>query len=233
MKRNKRAKRIRGAEKNNVTFAVQCPECGAKVHLDSFDEPCFVVCGECIKIIRAREEDLIAEPKKQYESLDDLLKDLDQELEESEGGTHCVFFTLIIRVKSLERAYEEKPDLVEELLTKGNFFLNGDGTISECAMAYSFGETVELLEDQLDLKKDRDFFILDGFIAWVFELDGISDEEVGEKFDVYFPELSKNFNFVKFIRGNLVIRLKDGPDERIQEKQNNEELADQPGDEEV
>ena len=216
-----------------MTLAVQFQECGSKVHLDSFDEPCFVVCGECIKIIRAREENLIAEPKKQYESLDDLLKDLDQELEESEGGTHCVFFTLIIRVKSLERAYEEKPDLVEELLTKGNFFLNGDGTISECAMAYSFGETVELLEDQLDLKKDRDFFILDGFIAWVFELDGISDEEVGEKFDVYFPELSKNFNFVKFIRGNLVIRLKDGPDERIQEKQNNEELADQPGDEEV
>lgn len=233
MKKEKRAKRMRGAEKNNVTFGVQCPECGAKVLVDSFDEPCFVVCGECIKIIRAREENLIAEPKKHYESLDDLLKDLDQELEESEGGTHCVFFTLIIRVKSLERAYKEKPDLVEELLTKGNFFLNGDGTISESAMAYSFGETVELLEDQLDLKKDRDFFILDGCIAWVFELEGISDEELREKFDEHLPELSKNFNFVKFLRGNLVIRLKDGPDELVQEKQNNEELAGQPGDEEV
>ena len=31
MKKNKRAKRIRGAEKNNVNFAVQCPECGTKI----------------------------------------------------------------------------------------------------------------------------------------------------------------------------------------------------------
>ena len=212
MKKDKRAKRMSGAEKNNVTFAVQCPECGAKVHLDSFDEPCFVVCGECIKIIRAREEDLIAEPKKQYESLDDLLKDLDQELEESEGGTHCVFFTLIIRVKSLEKAYEEKPDLVEDLLTKGRFFLNEDGTISESDMAYSFGGTVELLHDQLDLKKDRDFFILDGS-TWYLCLEGIRDEDLVEKFEELFPELSKYFDFVKVLRGNLVIRLKDGPDE--------------------
>ena len=212
MKKEKRAKRMSGAEKNNVTFAVQCPECGAKVHLDSFDEPCFVVCGECIKIIRAREEDLIAEPKKQYESLDDLLKDLDQELEESEGGTHCVFFTLIIRVKSLEKAYEEKPDLVEDLLTKGRFFLNEDGTISESDMAYSFGGTVELLHDQLDLKKDRDFFILDGS-TWYLCLEGIRDEDLVEKFEELFPELSKYFDFVKVLRGNLVIRLKDGPDE--------------------
>jgi len=213
MKKDKRAKRIRGVEKNNVTFAVQCPECGAKVLVDSFDEPCFVVCGECIKIIRAREEDLIAEPKKQYESLDDLLKDLDQELEESEGGTQCVFFTLIIRVKSLEKAYEEKPDLVEDLLTKGRFFLNKDGTISESDMAYSFGGTVELLQDQLDLKKDRDFFILDGFAALFLDLYGISDEDLREKFEEFYPELSKYFNFVKVLRANLVIRLKDGPDE--------------------
>lgn len=212
MKKEKRAKRMKGAEKNNVTFAVQCPECGAKVLVDSFDEPCFVVCGECIKIIRAREEDLIAEPKKQYESLDDLLKDLDQELDESEGGIHCVFFTLIIRVKSLEKAYEEKPDLVEELLTEGNFFLNEDGTISESAMAYCFGETVELLQDQLDLKKGRDYFILDGS-TWYLYLDGIREEDLGEKFEEYFPDLSKYFDFVKVLRGNIVIRLNDGSDE--------------------
>ena len=232
MKKEKRVKRMRGDEQNNVTFAVQCPECGAKVHLDSFDEPCFVVCGECIKIIRAREEDLIAEPKKQYESLDDLLKDLDQELEESEGGTHCVFFTLIIRVKSLERAYEKKPDLVEELLTEGNFFLNEDETISECAMAYYFGETVELLQDKLDLKQDRDFFILDGFTPLLC-FDGTREKDIGEKFEEFFPDLSKNFDFVKVIRGNLVIRLKDCPDELVREKPNNEELEEQPRDEEV
>jgi len=233
MKKDKRAKRMRGAEKNNMNFTVQCPKCGARIFGDSFDEPCFVACWECIKIIRVREEDLIPEPKKQHECLGDLLKDLDQELEESEGGIHCVFFTLIIRVKSLERAYEKKPDLVEELLTEGNFFLNEDGTISESAMSYCFGETVELLEDQLDLKKDGDFFILDGFIGWVYELEGISDEEVREKFDEYSPRLSKNFNFVKFLRGNLVIRLKDCPDGRVHEKQNNKELADQQGNEEV
>lgn len=213
MKKDKRAKRMRGAEKNNVTFAVQCPECGAKIHVDSFDEPCFVACEECLTIIRVREEDLIAEPKKQHESLDDLLKDLDKDLEEAEGGTHCVFFTLIIRVKSLERAYEEKPDLVEKLLTEGRFFLNEDGTISECAMAYCFGETVELLHDQLDFKKGRDFFILDGFAALFLCIDGIREEDLGEKFEEYFPDLSKYFDFVKVLRGNLVIRLKDGPDE--------------------
>ena len=122
------------------------------------------------------------------------------------------FFTLIIRVKSLEKAYEEKPDLVEDLLTKGRFFLNEDGTISESDMAYSFGGTVELLHDQLDLKKDRDFFILDGS-TWYLCLEGIRDEDLVEKFEELFPELSKYFDFVKVLRGNLVIRLKDGPDE--------------------
>lgn len=232
MKKDKRAKRMRGAEKNNVTFAVQCPECGAKIHVDSFDEPCFVACEECLTIIRVREEDLIAEPKKQHESLDDLLKDLDKDLEEAEGGTHCVFFTLIIRVKSLERAYEEKPDLVEKLLAEGRFFLNDDGTISESAMAYHFGETVALLQDQLDLKKGRDFFILDGS-TWYLYLEGIRDEDLGEKFEELFPELSKYFDFVKVLRSNIVIRLKDGPDELVQEKPSNKELAEQSGDEEV
>ncbi len=232
MKKDKRAKRMRGAEKNNVTFVVQCPGCGAKVGVDSFDEPCFVACLECLTIIRVQEEDLIAEPKKQHESLDDLLKDLDKGLEEAEGGTHCVFFTLIIRVKSLERAYEEKPDLVEELLTEGNFFLNEDGTISESAMAYCFEETVELLQGKLDLKKGRDFFILDGS-TWYLYLEGIRDEDLGEKFEELFPELSKYFDFVKVLRGNIVIRLKDGPDELVREKPNNEELGEQSRDEEV
>ena len=212
MKKDKRAKRMRGAEKNNVNSTVQCPECGAKVHVDSFDEPCFVACWECSTIFKVREEDLIAEPKKQHESLDDLLKDLDKALEENEGGIHCVFFTLIIRIKSLEWAHENKPDLVEKLLAEGNFFLNEDGTISECAMAYYFGETVELLQDQLDLKKGRDFFILDGS-TWYLLLEGIRDEDFGEKFEEFFPELSKDFYFVKVLRGNIVIRLKDGPDE--------------------
>jgi hypothetical protein len=232
MKKDKRAKRMRGAEKNNVTFVCQCPECGAKIHVDSFDEPCFVACEECLTIIRVREEDLIAEPKKQYESLDDLLKDLDKDLKEAEGGIHCVFFTLIIRVKSLERAYEKKPDLVEELLTEGNFFLNEDETISECAMAYYFGETVELLQDKLDLKQDRDFFILDGFTPLLC-FDGTREKDIGEKFEEFFPDLSKNFDFVKVIRGNLVIRLKDCPDELVREKPNNEELEEQSRDEEV
>jgi len=216
MKKDKRAKRMRGAKKNNVNFAVQCPECGAKVKIDSFDEPCFVACWECSTIFKVREEDLTEDhtivPKKQYESLNDLLKDLDKESKEAEGGTHCVFFTLIIRVKSLERAYDKKPDLVEELLTEGNFFLNEDGTISESAMALSFGETVDLLQDKLDFEKGRDFFILDGFTPLLC-FDGTREKDIGEKFEEFFPDLSKNFDFVKVIRGNLVIRLKDGPDE--------------------
>jgi len=48
------------------------------------------------------------EPKSPSKALYELLNILDKELNEAEVATHCAFYTLIIRAKSLEKAFDRK-----------------------------------------------------------------------------------------------------------------------------
>jgi hypothetical protein len=72
----------------------------------------------------------------------DLLSVLDTSLDEAEGGTHCVFYTLIILIDSLERIYERNPKLVVELIGKHRFLRAEDWTISRCEMGNYFDDTI-------------------------------------------------------------------------------------------
>ena len=129
---------------------------------------------------------------------------LDTGLDETEGGTHCVFYTLIVLIDSLERIYEQKPKLVEELIIKRRFLRAEDWTISACEMGYYFDDTIAFMKEQIGMEENSDFFILYGTT-----LDyGIEEEEFEKKFAELFPELSRYFDFIKVLRGDIVIRLK-------------------------
>lgn len=134
----------------------------------------------------------------------DLISVLDTALDEAEGGTHCVFYTLIILIDSLEKIYDQKPKLLAELINRHRFLRAEDWTISTCEMGYYFEDTVAFMEEQLGMKEHEDYFELYGTT-----LDyGIEEEEFEEKFNELFPELSLYFDFIKVLRGNIVIRLK-------------------------
>jgi len=139
----------------------------------------------------------------------DLLSVLDTSLDEAEGGTHCVFYTLIILIDILERIYERKPRLVEDLIIKHRFLRAEDWTISTCEMGYYFDDTIAFMEEQLGMEKNRDFFILYGTTLDYCVNYGIEEEEFEKRFTGLFPEISKCFNFIKVLRGDVVIRLKE------------------------
>ncbi len=139
----------------------------------------------------------------------DLLSVIDTCLDEAEGGTHCAFYTLIIRIDSLERIYELKPKLVAELISMEKFLRAEDWTISTCAMAFRFDDTITFVEERLGMKEHRDFFILYGTTLDYCVEYGIKEEQFGEKFVELFSKTSKYFDFIKVLRGNIVIRLKE------------------------
>lgn len=79
-----------------------------------------------------------------------LLSVLDTCLDEAESGTHCVFYTLIILIDSMERIYKLKPRLVEELISKHRFLRAEDWTKSTCEMGFFyFDDTIAFMEEQL------------------------------------------------------------------------------------
>jgi hypothetical protein len=81
----------------------------------------------------------------------DLLSVLDTGLDEAEGGSHCVFYTLIILINALERIYNQKPMLVVELLNKHRFLRAEDWTVSACEMGNYFDDTIAFMEEQLGI----------------------------------------------------------------------------------
>ena len=143
----------------------------------------------------------------------DLLSVVDTCLDEAEGGTQCAFYTLIIRIDSLERIYELKPRLVAELISMDRFLRAEDWTISTCAMAYEFDDIIMFMEEWLGLREHRDFFMLYGTTLDYCVEYGIKGEGFGEKYTELFPKTSKHFDFIKVLRGNIVIRFKEDPRE--------------------
>jgi hypothetical protein len=148
-----------------------------------------------------------------HKSFLDLISVLDTGLDEAEGGTHCVFYTLIILIDSLERIYEQKPKLVAELLVKHRFIRAEDWTISTSAMGYYFDDTITFIEEQLGMKEHEDYFVLYGTTLDYCVNYGIEEGEFEERFIELFPELSRYFDFIKVLRGEIVIRLKRDLDE--------------------
>ena len=138
----------------------------------------------------------------------DLISVLDTALDEAEGGTHCVFYTLIILIDSLERVNDQKPTQVAELLIKHRFLRAEDWTISACEMGYYFEDTITFMEQELNMKDHRDFFLCYGTTLDYLVNYGIEEDEFEEKYTELFPELSRYFDFIKLLRGNIVIRLK-------------------------
>ncbi len=138
----------------------------------------------------------------------DLLSVLDTYLDEVEGGTHCVFYTLIILIDSLEKAYELNPKSVAELINKHRFLRAEDWTISACEMGFYFDDTTTLLEVQLGMEEHKDFFVLYGTTLDYLVENGIEEEEFKGRFTELFPKTSKYFDFIRVLRGSIVIRLK-------------------------
>ncbi len=92
----------------------------------------------------------------------DFLSVLDTGLDEAEGGTHCVFYTLIILIDSLEKIYDQKHKLVAELINRHRFLRAEDWMLSTCEMGYYFDDTVAFMEEKLGMREHMDFFLCYG-----------------------------------------------------------------------
>ncbi|MDH7512837.1 MAG: hypothetical protein QHH14_07825 [Clostridiales bacterium] len=141
--------------------------------------------------------------KKQRKAFKRLIGSLEKCFDENEGGTHCVFYTLLIRVRSLEKAYEKNPGLVGSYVTGKNIFLSKDGMISLCEMGFYFDEDLRILKE-LGLEQNKDFFLVDGD-ALCFR-----EEELRDDFARVYSDISPYFDFIKLMEGHPVIRLKKG-----------------------
>lgn len=129
------------------------------------------------------------------------------EPEKIEGGTRLVHFTLLIRLKSLERAHLSNPEIIEAYLQSHRFFRSRDGLISTSRMEGDFSDHFKVLNG-VNLHCYTDYFLADGTCFW-----GYTEESAKEHYDEMFGLNALFFDFIRLYYGAPVIRLKPGIEE--------------------
>ena len=124
-----------------------------------------------------------------------------------EGGTRLVHFTFLIRLKSLERAYLSRPEIIKAYLQSDRFFRSRDGLISSSRMEGSFSDHFKVL-NRVNLYRYTDYFLADGTCFW-----GYTEESAREHYAEMFGPVALFFDFIRLYYGAPVIRLKPGIEE--------------------
>jgi len=126
-----------------------------------------------------------------------------------EGGTRLVHFTVLIRLKSLERVYLKYPKKVEAYLKSDNFTRSRDGLLSASSMGGGQGEDYGLFSSNL-LRPNRDYFLADGSCFW-----GYTEDQARKNFKEIFGLRAMFFDLVRIYMYNPVIKLKPGVEELL------------------
>jgi len=152
----------------------------------------------------------------------------------NQEGIQCTWYTWLVRLKSLERAYLKDPDLVKKyidvckpflVLSQGGFLIRPD-----------MGGTVVLYLDEhffakLGLKEYRDYFFVDG---WYYhrEYTTLSSKATPEELEEKARNLWENdllsifFDYTEFEEGYIVIKLKPGMNQILDDEVKYKKLID-------